>query len=147
MAEWWFYHLMQPPLAAALASLFEKCLERNWRVLVVSPDMDTLKQVNKDLWTYRDDSFLPHDLPGLHDDNQPVLLTGSAENVNGASVLALLNGQSHAPDAKFERVMVVFEDGDEFARGVAREQYRAAKAAALTVRYFQQTANGGWKEN
>ena len=145
-AEWWFYHLKQPPLAAALAQLFEKCLERDWRVLVTSPDLGALSQVNKDLWTYKDDSFLPHGLSGDHDADQPILLSAEAENLNKAKVLALLNGFEAANDVPFERVMVVFEDGDAHARGMARTQYAAAKKAGQTVRYFQQTASGGWSE-
>ena len=146
-AEWWFYHLMRPPLAAALAPLFEKCLERNWRVLVVSQDPDTLETVDKDLWKYSDESFLPHGRDGELAERQPVLLSSMADNQNDARVLVLLNGFDQSPDAEFERVMVVFDDGDEFARGNARVQYAAAKKAGNPVRYFKQTSSGGWAEN
>lgn len=146
-AEWWFYHLMRPPLAAALAPLFEKCLERDWRVLMVSQQPDVLKELDRDLWQYRDDSFLPHGLDGELAERQPVLLAASSENRNDANVLVLLNGYQHEPAASYERVMVVFEDGDGAARQEARNQYRAAKGEGLTVRYFQQTPSGSWKEN
>lgn len=146
-AEWWFYHLMRPPLAAALAPLFEKCLERGWRVLVVSSNLQVLDEVDKDLWKYSDDSFLPHGQDGELAERQPILLSLSVGNQNRANVLVLLNGCQHPPDADFERVMVVFDDGDTDARGEARQQYRAAKAAGHTVRYFQQTASGSWSEN
>ncbi len=146
-AEWWFYHLTRPPLAAALAPLFEKCLERSWKVLVVSSDAEALDEVDKDLWKYSDESFLPHGRDGELAERQPVLLSYSADNQNDASVLVLLNGHQHDAKADFDRVMVVFDDGDTAARGQARVQYKAAKDAGLTVRYFQQTSSGGWKEN
>ncbi len=146
-AEWWFYHLMQPPLAAALAPLFEKCLERDWRVLVVSTHEETLASVDQELWTWREDSFLPHGRDGELAERQPVLLSREAENRNKASVLVLLNGYDHAPVAPFERVMVVFDDGDMDARGQARRQFKAARDAGQAVRYFKQTASGGWQEN
>ncbi|MFC6199645.1 DNA polymerase III subunit chi [Ponticaulis profundi] len=146
-SEWWFYHLDRPPLAAALAPLFEKCLERDWRVLVVSPSQEVLDEIDKDLWTFRDDSFLPHGRDIGQAELQPVLLSSGAQNQNGAKVLVLLNGEGHDPKADFERVMVVFEDGDTHARGEARRQYAAARKAGLSVRYFQQTGQGGWKEN
>lgn len=146
--EWWFYHLEQPPLAAALAPLFEKCLERSWRVLVSSPDSGALDQIDGDLWKWRDDSFLPHGRTGMHDARQPVLLSETLENTNKASVLVLLNGQdTDEPELAYERVMVVFEDGDQAARQMARQQYKRAKTKGAGVRYFQQTANGSWKEN
>lgn len=146
-AEWWFYHLERPPLAAALGPLFEKCLERDWRVLVSSHSQTALDQVDADLWKWRDDSFLPHGRTGDFSSEQPVLLSESTENLNKASVLVLLNGQdTSVSDIAFERVMVVFEDGDGQARGAARQQYARAKKNEHSVRYFQQTPSGGWAE-
>ena len=145
-SEWWFYHLEQPPLAAALAPLFEKCLERHWRVLVVSPDEGVLKDVDKDLWKYKNESFLPHGLAGEYSAKQPILLATAQANENGSKVLVLLNGEAANPQQAFERVMVVFADDDMTARGAARQQYKAAKDAGLTVRYFKQSGGAGWKE-
>ena len=82
-----------PPLAGALAPLFEKCLERNWRVLVSSPDASQLSQIDSELWKWREESFLPHGLEGEHSARQPVLLSGGLANANKASVLVLLKGQ------------------------------------------------------
>ena len=146
-AEWWFYHLERPPLASALAPLFEKCLERGWRVLVVSPDVSALGQIDGDLWKYKDDSFLPHGMDGELAERQPVLLSTHLDNPNKASVLVLLNGQdTDKADVSFERVMVVFEDGDGMARAQARTQFKRAKDAGLSVRYFKETSSGGWAE-
>lgn len=145
--EWWFYHMQRPPLAAALAPLFEKCLERGWRVLVVSENASALAKVDGDLWKYRDDSFLPHGMDEATAADQPVFLSSNLDNANGASVLVLLNGKTtETPDLPFERVMVVFEDQDQAARGTARQQYAAAKKAGQTVRYFQQPSGAGWSE-
>ncbi len=36
--EWWFYHLQHTTLERAVGPLLEKCLERDWRVLAVSPE-------------------------------------------------------------------------------------------------------------
>ncbi|MEM1148491.1 MAG: DNA polymerase III subunit chi, partial [Pseudomonadota bacterium] len=35
--EWWFYHLQRTTLERAVGPLLEKCLERGWRVLAISP--------------------------------------------------------------------------------------------------------------
>ena len=62
-------------------------------------------------------------------------------------MLVLLNGQdTDKADVSFERVMVVFEDGDGMARAQARTQFKRAKDAGLSVRYFKQTSSGGWAE-
>lgn len=146
-AEWWFYHLNGPPLAAALAPLFEKCLERDWRVLVVSSSEEALALADRDLWIYRDDSFLPHGRDGELAEYQPILISREIENKNNAKVLVLLNGHDAEPSVAFERVMVVFEDNDSEARGKARQQYKVAKDAGHVVRYFKQTDVGGWHEH
>ena len=59
-----------------LADLLERTLKRGWRAVVRSPDPQRLTQLDDQLWTYRDDSFLPH---GLADEpmaeRQPILLS------------------------------------------------------------------------
>ena len=60
MAEIWFYHLEQSALEAALPPLLEKCLARGWRALVRGGQPERLEALDDLLWTWRDDSFLPH---------------------------------------------------------------------------------------
>lgn len=143
-AEWWFYHIEHTSLDAAVAPLIEKCLERKWRVVVVGHD-ETLERLNKQLWTYREDSFLPHGRARMDADKHPVLLSTEAVATNGAKVAILLDGSDGGPDP-FERIMVVFDGGDETARGKARQQYKAATEAGGAARYFQQERGGSWKE-
>jgi DNA polymerase III subunit chi len=143
-AEWWFYHIEHTSLDAAIAPLIEKCLERKWRVVVVGHD-ETLERLNKTLWTFREDSFLPHGRAKTDADKHPVLLSTEAVATNGAKVALLLDGSDVGAEA-FERVMVVFDGGDETARAKARQQYKAATDAGGAARYFQQERGGGWKE-
>ncbi|MFT3724423.1 MAG: DNA polymerase III subunit chi [Hyphomonadaceae bacterium] len=143
-AEWWFYHIEHTSLDAAIAPLIEKCLERKWRVVVVGHD-ETLERLNKGLWTYREDSFLPHGRARADAAKHPVLLSTEAVATNGAKVALLLDGSDTAAE-EFERVMVVFDGGDEIARSKARQQYKAATDGGVAARYFQQERGGGWKE-
>jgi DNA polymerase-3 subunit chi len=146
--EWWFYHLQRTTLERAVGPLLEKCLERGWRVLAVSPDITRRAALDEALWTYDDQSFLPHgqaEAEGLEPGQQPILISGEAENLNAAAVALLMDGVDLPPDADFERCMVMFDDGDQATRQKAREQFKAAKDAGLSARYFQQ-AGRGWKE-
>ncbi|MEQ1608988.1 MAG: DNA polymerase III subunit chi [Hyphomonadaceae bacterium] len=143
-AEWWFYHIEHTSLDAAIAPLIEKCLDRKWRVLVVGHE-ETLERLNKTLWTFREDAFLPHGRARTDAAWHPVLLSTEAVPANDAKVALLLDGSDAAPSA-FERVMVVFDGGDETARSRARQQYKAATDAGGTARYFQQERGGGWAE-
>lgn len=143
-AEWWFYHIEHTSLDAAIGPLIEKCLERQWRVLVVGGE-ETLTRLDKALWTWRDDSFLPHGRGRGAPARQPVLLATEAEPRNKATVALLLDG-SDADAKRFERCLVVFDGGDEGARAKARIQFKAASDAGSVARYFQQERGGAWTE-
>ncbi len=146
--EWWFYHLSRTSLERAAGPLLEKCLERGWRVLAVSKDVARRAALDEALWTYDDQSFLPHgqaEAAGLDPEAQPVLIAEKADNLNAASVALLMDGAELTVEAPFERCMVLFDDGDGPTRQKAREQFKAAKDADLTARYFQQSGRG-WKE-
>lgn len=142
-AEWWFYHIEQGSLDAAIAPLIEKCLERKWRVVVAGHE-ETVERLDRALWTWRDDSFVPHGRARADADRHPVLLSTEAIPTNSAKVAVLLDG-SDAHAALFERVMVVFDGQDETARAKARQQYKTALDGGVTARYFQQE-KGGWTE-
>lgn len=146
--EWWFYHLQRTTLERAVGPLLEKCLERGWRVLAVSPDVSRRAALDEALWTYDDQSFLPHgqaEAEGLDADKQPVLISKDTDNRNQASVALLMDGVELPVEAQFERCMVMFDDGDGATRQKAREQFKAAKDAGYVARYFQQSGRG-WKE-
>lgn len=142
-AEWWFYHIEQGSVDAAIAPLIEKCLERRWRILVVGRE-ETVERLNRALWTWKDESFLPHGRARSDPANQPVLLSTEATPANSAKVAVLLDG-ADAGGAQFDRVMVVFDGADADARAKARQQYKAALDTGGPARYFQQE-RGGWKE-
>ena len=131
-----------------MGPLLEKCMERGWRVLAISPDASRRAALDEALWTYDDQSFLPHgqaEADGLAPDAQPILISADTTNQNNAAVALLMDGVDLPVDAPFERCMVMFDDGDGATRQKAREQFKAAKDAGLTARYFQQSGRG-WKE-
>ena len=58
--EVWFYHLERTGLDQALPELLEKTLARGWRALVRTPEPERVEHLDGWLWSYRDESFLPH---------------------------------------------------------------------------------------
>ena len=60
MTEVLFYHLQRQPLERVLPALLEQSLERGWRVVVQAASDERVEALDAHLWTYRDDSFLPH---------------------------------------------------------------------------------------
>jgi DNA polymerase-3 subunit chi len=142
-----FYHLQRQPLEAVLPALLVKSLERGWKVVVQGVTEERLSLLDDHLWTYSEESFLPHGTDkeaGAAD--QPVLLTLQSSNANGANVRFLLEGADlpAAPEA-YQRIVILFDGNDDDALARAREQWRLAKAAGLEGTYWQQDDNGRWE--
>jgi DNA polymerase III subunit chi len=147
LTEVLFYHLQHQPLERVLPALIERSLERGWRVIVQSSSDERVDALDAHLWTFRDDSFLPH---GTSREStageQPVLLTVNADNPNGASVRFLLDGVAIPEDlTPYQRVVLLFDGEDPDALVTARQHWRAAKERGLDVTYWQADAQGRWQ--
>ena len=148
MAEVWFYHLTATPLELTLPDLLEKSLTRGWRVLVRGGSEAGIAALDRSLWTWRDDAFLPHGTAAdAHPDRQPVYLTLGDENPNRAQVLMLVDGARllAAEAAGFDRTCLLFDGGDEAALAAAREDWRRVREAGLPARYWARE-QGRWVE-
>ena len=152
MTEVRFYHLERRKLEDALPSLLEQALEEGERVVVEAPSIELIEALDERLWTYSDESFLPH---GLARDGepqtQPILLTTEAENPNkaawrvligGARALPILNEASLAP----ARLILLFDGADVEARAAARAQWAEVKAAGFTPTYWREGDTGHWEQ-
>ena len=93
MTEILFYHLKGQTPEQVLPALLQKSLERGWRVVVQASSEERIEALDAHLWTWRDDTFLPH---GTWRDaeaaEQPILLTLNEDNPNGAVVRFLIDG-------------------------------------------------------
>jgi DNA polymerase-3 subunit chi len=146
VAEVLFYHLTAAPLEATLPGLLEKSLDRGWRALVRCGSQDGVATLDRHLWTYREDSFLPHGTATAgHAADQPVYLTLDVENPNGARVLMLVDGARATVDeiGGFERCCLIFDGNDLRAVETARADWRAVTAAGLAAIYWAQE-HGRW---
>ncbi|WP_180490058.1 DNA polymerase III subunit chi, partial [Escherichia fergusonii] len=82
-----FYHLQDTTLEKVLPPLLEKSVERGWRVAVQIGSEERAEALDAHLWTYREDSFLPHGTWRDSDAmNQPIVLTMDDGNPNNANV-------------------------------------------------------------
>ena len=143
-----FYHLQQQPLETVLPNLVERSLERQWRATIQAASEERLQALDDGLWTYSDDSFLPHGTDRDADAaSQPVVLTLKETNPNAASIRFLVEGADLPPDADaYARICVLFDGTDQDALLRAREQWRQAKAAGHTIAYWQQDEDGRWQK-
>lgn len=147
MTELLFYHLERAPLERVLPGLLEKSLQRGWRAVVQAGSQERLEALDTTLWTYRDESFLPHGT--AREGNaarQPVYLTTADDNPNGASVRFLVDGAEAGDMSGYERAVFVFDGRDPEAVARARRQWTAARDAGLDVTYWRQNAQGRWEK-
>lgn len=147
MPELWFYHLERSELERALPPLLEKCLQRGWRALVRGGSAERLEALDTMLWTFREESFVPHgrDVDPMPE-RQPVLLTTQPGNVNGAKALFVIDGAEPGDISQFERACVVFDGRDAHALESARSQWKQAKDAGVAASYWRESAAGKWEK-
>lgn len=144
--EVWFYHLERTGLDQALPELLEKTLQRGWRAIVRTGGPDRIEHLDGWLWSYRDESFLPHAPDGEAGANrQPILLTTGFDNPNAADALFLVDGAEPGELSGYTRCVVLFDGGDEAALAHARTQWTAIKRAGFPVSYWKQQARG-WEK-
>jgi DNA polymerase-3 subunit chi len=145
--EIWFYHLEQSGPEQVLPELVEKSLSRGWKALISSPSSERLASLDNMLWTYRDESFLPHGLASEPDaEKQPVLLSETQDNLNAASVLFLLDGAGPDSPEAFERCILLFDGADETSLMKARSLWKEASASGRSVSYWRQSPDGRWEK-
>ena len=144
--EVWFYHLERTGLDQALPELLEKTLARGWKALVRTREPARIEHLDGWLWSYRDDSFLPH-APAAEPNaaRQPVLLTTDLENPNGAEALFLLDGADPGELSGYARCLVLFDGADEAQLAEARGLWTRLKGQGLAVSYWRQDGRA-WKK-
>ena len=145
--EVWFYHLERTGLDQALPELLEKTLQKGWRAIVRSPAPERLEQLDGWLWSYRDESFLPH---GLHSEpmaeRQPVLLTTGNDNANGAQALFLIDGAEPGDLGGYARALVLFDGRDEDQLQLARRRWSGLRGGGAVLAYWKQSPEGRWEK-
>lgn len=145
MAEIWFYHLTNAPLEKTLPTLVERSRARGWKVAIRAGSSERLAALDDLLWTYDDESFLPHGLASEEDPaSQPVLLTLDDGLPNGAEVLFLTDSAPLPAEWPKERVIMLFDGQDPDAVDQARAAWKQAKGLGHAVQYWQQDESGRW---
>ncbi|HWU26302.1 MAG TPA: DNA polymerase III subunit chi [Rhizomicrobium sp.] len=152
MTEIFFYHLERRGLDDVLPDLVQKSLERGWRAVIRAESAERAGAIDALLWTFDEQSFLPHAQLGDGDAaRQPVLITTEDANANGAQLLFLVGG-AVPPDWRgdlaktFARIVMLFDGRDPAALETARAAWKYAKAAGHGVTYWKETPRGKWEK-
>jgi len=147
MGAAYFYHLTQRPLVETLSMLLEKSLANGWRVALRGTDREGLAALDQALWTFSEDSFLPHGLAGgPQDAHQPVLLTLEDSAPNKPDCVMAVHGAevSASEVAAMQRVCVLFDGHDPVALDQARGQWKRLKTEGASAQYWSEES-GRWE--
>ena len=147
VTEVYFYHLEVRSLEQVLPPLLERSLKRGWRAAVQAASEERVEAINTLLWTYREESFLPHGtVRDGRASSHPIYLTAGDDNPNEAHIRFLVDGAMLADASPYVRVAYVFDGRDQDAVARAREAWQDAKARGDAVSYWQQDADGRWQQ-
>lgn len=137
-----FYHLQEYSTEQALPMLIEKTLQRDLRSLVIASSEHRLSQLSQALWTFRDDSFLPHGtISDPYPEKQPVLLSTEIDNLNESQILFLTDRADFpAQPDQFTIIATLFDHRDQEAVQRARTAWKTLKDDHQLT-YWQQISN------
>jgi DNA polymerase-3 subunit chi len=139
-----FYQLAETPAEQVIASLAEKVLSADGRLLVIAGDEGFLARLDRMLWDQGAASFIPHGLAGGTDDaRQPVLLSTSPDAPNQARNLLIADGVWRDSALGYERSFYLF-DGNS-VEGARLAWKLLAGREGVERRYWAQV-DGRWKQ-
>lgn len=139
-----FYQLGAAPLEQVVASLAEKLLQQDERLLVVAEDEALLARLDRGLWDEGAASFLPHGLAGSGEDSrQQILLATAADPANRARNLLIADGKWREAALGFHRAFHLF---DASTLDSARAAWRSLGESEGVERHYWAQENGRWVE-
>ena len=105
-----FYQLAETPPEQVIATLAEKVLEGDGRLLIIAEDEAQLARLDRILWDQGSASFLPHGVAGGADDaRQPILLSSSPDAPNQARNMLIADGQWREAALTYDRSFYLFD--------------------------------------
>jgi DNA polymerase III subunit chi len=105
-----FYQLGTTSAEQVIASLAEKILAKDGRLLIVAEDEPFLVRLDRMLWDQARTSFLPHGLAGGADDaRQPILLSANPDAPNLARNMLIADGQWRDAALTYDRSFYLFD--------------------------------------
>lgn len=142
-----FYHLTRSPLERALPRLLLKIHAAGIRVTLVAGSAENADRLNKLLWTFDPDSFLPHGTPEDGDtEQQPILIAADLQTANQPTIAIITDGSAVDTPEQFDKVLDLFDGQDEAEVSAARARWKDYRDKGCALTYLQQSEAGKWEE-
>jgi len=144
-----FYSTAPLQVEKTLFALLEKSLEKGNKSLLLFKDKEKCLSINEQLWTYKQNSFLPH----ISEDDQiydnidvPVYLSTKNENPFKAELLFSIDGFLPDNIDHFERVIIIIDVNDELLNEKYKNYYLDIKQNFEDIVFYKSDDNGKWIE-
>jgi len=144
-----FYSTAPLQVEKTLFALLEKSLEKGNRSLLLFKDKEKCLSINEQLWTYKQNSFLPH----ISEDDQiydnidvPVYLSTKNENPFKAELLFSIDGFLPDNIDHFERVIIIIDVNDELLNEKYKNYYLDINKNFEDIVFYKSDDNGKWIE-
>ena len=140
-----FYQLGQAPVEQVTATLAEKLLAQESRLLIVAGDEALLGRLDRMLWDEGRTGFLAHGLAGGSDDSrQPVLLSNSPDAPNLARNILIADGEWREAALSYDRAFYLFDNETLEAARLAWKLLSGREG--VDRRYWAQDEAGKWNQ-
>jgi len=137
-----FYQLSGTSPEQVIASIAERVLSADGRLIVIAEDEGFLARLDRMLWDQGPTSFLPHGLAGGADDaRQPILLTSSPDAPNLARNALIADGIWRDSALSYDRSFVLF---DNMTLQGAREAWKSLAGREEVERRYWAQEGGKW---
>lgn len=144
-----FYSTAPLQVEKTLFTLLEKSLEKRNKSLLLFKDKEKCLSINEQLWTYKQNSFLPH----ISEDDQiydnidvPVYLSTKNENPFKAELLFSIDGFLPDNIDQFERVIIIIDVNDELLNEKYKNYYLDINKNFEDIVFYKSDDNGKWIE-
>ncbi|MEO7278157.1 MAG: DNA polymerase III subunit chi [Sphingomicrobium sp.] len=137
-----FYQLANSAADAVIASIADKILAQDGRLLIVAADEQYLARLDRMLWDQGPASFLSHALAGGTDDaRQPILLSTSPDAPNLARNMLIADGEWRDAALDYDRSFYLF---DQDALEGARLAWKLLSGREGVERHYWAQDDGKW---
>ena len=140
-----FYQLGRAPVEQVTATLAEKLMSQDSRLLIVAEDEALLGRLDRLLWDQGSTSFLPHGIAGGSDDlRQPILLSASVDAPNLARNILIADGQWRDAALGYDRAFYLCDNATLDGARLAWKLLSGREG--VDRRYWAQDEEGRWKQ-
>jgi len=137
-----FYQLAGTPPEQVIASIAEKLLASDGRLIVIAADEVFLARLDRMLWDQGPTSFLPHGISGgAEDARQPILLSTSPDAPNLARNMLIADGVWRDAALTYDRSFFLF---DAATLLTAREAWKSLADREGIERRYWAREGGKW---